>query len=164
MATKSTTQARLRVKLNKPTLIVPANPTKNHIYFLSNLDQRVAYVVQTVYCYKASLGKKNEDPAGVIKEALQKVLVTYYPLAGRLGLSPEGKLNVNCNAEGAVFVEAEADFPIEDIGDLNKPDSVNLVYSIPGAKNILDIPPLVAQVFVKNLASDFFISFLNCLV
>lgn len=149
MAAKLTMQARLPVKLQKTTLIVPAEPTKNHAYFLSNLDQNVAAAVQTVYCYKASMEKGHEEPAGVIKEALRKVLVTYYPLAGRLGLSPEGKLYVECNAEGAVFVEAEADCPLEKIGDLSKPDPVmlgNLVYSVPGAKNILDIPPVVAQV------------------
>lgn len=164
MANKSTMQARLRMKLQKPTLIVPAEPTKNHIYFLSNLDQNIAAIVQTVYCYNASMEKAHEDPAGVIKEALRKVLVTYYPLAGRIGLSPEGKLNVNCNAEGAVFVEAEADCALEDIGYLRQADHVmlgNLVYSIPNAKNILEIPPLLAQVtkfkcggFVLGLAMN----------
>lgn len=154
MASKSTMQARLRVKLQKPALIVPAEPTKNHVYFLSNLDHNTVSLVQTVYCYKASMEKGQEDPATVIKEALRKVLVTYYPLAGRLGLSPEGKLNVHCNSEGAVFVEAEADIPLEEIGDLSKPDNImlgNLVYNIPGANSILDIPPLLAQVSVKSL-------------
>jgi omega-hydroxypalmitate O-feruloyl transferase len=142
------------VKLQKPTLIILAEPTKNHIYFLSNLDQNVAAAVQTVYCYNASMENGHENSAGVIMEALQKVWVTYYPLARWLGLSPEGKLNVHCNAEGAVFVEAEADCQLEKIGDLRKPDPVmlgNLAYSIPGAKNILEIPPLVVQVSVKNL-------------
>ncbi|CAN4089332.1 unnamed protein product [Withania somnifera] len=84
-----------------------------------------------------------------MKEALSKVLVHYYPLAGRLALSQEMKLIVNFNGEGAVFVEAEANCTIEDIGDNTKPDPVTLgklVYDIPGAKNILEMPPLVAQV------------------
>ena len=78
--------------------------------------------------------------------------MTYYPLAGRIGLSPEGKLNVHCNAQGVVFLEAEADCSLEDIGDLRQADHVmlgKLVYSIPSAKNILEIPPVLAQVFVK---------------
>ena len=49
----------------------------------------------------------------------------------------------------SLFVEAEADCAIEEIGDITKPDPVTLgklVYDVPGAKNILEIPPLVAQV------------------
>ncbi|KAF5957285.1 hypothetical protein HYC85_004510 [Camellia sinensis] len=93
--------------------------------------------------------KGNEKAADVIKAALSRVLVHYYPLAGRLTISPEGKLIVDCNGEGAVFVEAEANCDIEEIGDNTKPDPVTLgklVYDIPGAKNILEMPPLVAQV------------------
>lgn len=80
---------------------------------------------------------------------MAKVLVHYYPLAGRLTISPEGKLIVNCTGEGGVLVEAEADCEMEDIGDISKADPMmlgKLVYNIPGAKNILEIPPLVAQV------------------
>eukprot|EP01018_Ginkgo_biloba_P017092 Gb_24880 [translate_table: standard] len=145
----SEAQVKLNVKRHEPTLIPPAESTENHVYTLSNLDQNIAVIVQTVYCFKASEEMRNERPGEVIQEALRKVLVHYYPLAGRLGISPEGKLNVNCNGEGAVFVEADADCYLEDIGDMTKPDPGTLgrlVYSIPGAKNLLEIPPLVAQV------------------
>lgn len=140
---------KLEVKLQDPELIKPAEATENHVYYLSNLDQNIAVIVQTVYCYDAVENMKMEDPVVVIKEALRKVLVHYYPLAGRIGLSPQGKLNVNCNAEGALFVEADADCRLEDLGDISKPDPTTLgrlVYSTPGAKNILEIPPLAAQV------------------
>ncbi|KAH9290285.1 hypothetical protein KI387_034402 [Taxus chinensis] len=143
------TQAKLEVKLHEHALIKPAEPTENHVYFLSNLDQNIAVIVQTVYCYPAREEDRVENPGLVIKEALRKVLVHYYPLAGRIGLSPEGKLNVNCNAEGAVFVEGEADCRLEDLGDMCKPDPSTLgrlVYTVPDAKNILEIPPLAAQV------------------
>lgn len=46
-------------------------------------------------------------------------------------------------------MEAKADCTIEGIGDITKPDPVSLgklVYDFPGANNILQIPPLVAQV------------------
>ena len=92
----------------------------------------------------------DSSSAGVVlKESLAKVLVHYYPLAGRLTISGEGKLAVDCTGEGAVFVEAEADCAMADIGDVTEPDpSVlgKLVYSVPGAKNILEMPLLVAQV------------------
>lgn len=136
------------VKQGEPTLVPPARETEKGLYFLSNLDQNIAVIVRTVYCFKAD-GKGNETAAEIIKDALAKVLVHYYPLAGRLTISSEGKLIVNCTGEGAVFVEADANCTMEAIGDITKPDPETLgklVYNIPGAKNILEIPPLVAQV------------------
>ncbi|KAL2482624.1 Omega-hydroxypalmitate O-feruloyl transferase [Forsythia ovata] len=148
MANDSINVFDLAVKQGQPTLVSPAEETKKGLYFLSNLDQNIAVIVRTIYCFKSE-EKGNESAAQVIKDALSKVLVHYYPLAGRLTISPEMKLIVDCTGEGAVLVEAEADCKLEDLGDITKPDPVTLgklVYDIPGAKNILEIPPLVAQV------------------
>ncbi|XP_058093061.1 omega-hydroxypalmitate O-feruloyl transferase-like [Magnolia sinica] len=136
------------VKQGEPALVPPTEETEKGLYFLSNLDQNIAVIVRTVYCFEAGV-KGNESAAEVIKDALAKVLVHYYPLAGRLTISSEGKLIVDCTGEGAVLVEADADCTMDMIGDIAKPDPITLgklVYNIPGAKNILDIPPLVAQV------------------
>ncbi|GLU18739.1 hypothetical protein SLE2022_350230 [Rubroshorea leprosula] len=141
-------QLNLNVKQGEPTLVPPAEETDKGLYFLSNLDQNIAVVVRTIYCFKSD-ERGNENAAQVIKDALRKVLVHYYPLAGRLTISAEGKLIVDCTAQGAVFVEAEANCKMDEIGDITKPDPDTLgklVYDIPGAKNILEIPPLVAQV------------------
>lgn len=140
---------QLSVKqLGEPTLVTPAEETDKGPYFLSNLDQNVAVSVRTIYCFKSE-ERGNEDAGEVIRNALRKVLVHYHPLAGRLTISSEGKLIVNCGGEGAVFVEAEANCGIDQIGDITKPDPETLgklVYEVPDAKNILEIPPLVAQV------------------
>ncbi|CAN1242244.1 Omega-hydroxypalmitate O-feruloyl transferase [Linum perenne] len=138
----------LNVIRKEPTLVLPAEETHKGFYFLSNLDQNIAVIVRTIYCFKSPT-RGNEDSAEVIKDALSKVLVHYYPLAGRLALTPDMKLIVDCSApQGAVFVEADADCDVSGIGDITKPDPVSLgklVYDIPGALNILQIPPLVAQ-------------------
>ncbi|WCJ36305.1 HXXXD-type acyl-transferase family protein [Euphorbia peplus] len=139
---------QLVVKQSEPVLVPPAEETYKGLYFLSNLDQNIAVIVRTIYCFKSEK-KGNEDAMEVIKDALSEVLVHYYPLAGRLTISSEGKLIVDCNSEGAVLVEAEANCAISEIGDSTKPDPETLgklVYDIPGATNILQIPPLVAQV------------------
>ena len=133
----------------EPSLVRPSKETKKGLYYLSNLDQNIAVIVRTIYCFGAGPLGSNEEAVRVINKALSDVLVHYYPLAGRLAISLQGKLIVDCTAEGAVFVEAEADRSIDEIGDITKPDPVTLgklVYDIPGAKNILEIPPLVAQV------------------
>ncbi|CAL9121411.1 unnamed protein product [Musa acuminata var. zebrina] len=138
----------LSVRQGEVTLVPPAEETQKGLYFLTNLDQNIAVIVQTIYCFRSS-EKGNEKAGEVIKEALAKVLVHYYPLAGRLTISNEGKLIVDCTGEGAVFVEADADCEMADIGDIAKPDPNTLgklVYNVPGAKNILEIPPLAAQV------------------
>ncbi|CAO2831254.1 unnamed protein product [Amaranthus hypochondriacus] len=137
-------------QVGEPTMVQPEKETPKGLYFLSNLDQNIAVIVRTVYCFKAQ-EKGNELAAQVLKDALSKVLVHYYPLAGRLTISPQGKLIINCDGDtdGAVFVEAEADCNMDEIGDSTKPDPVTLgklVYEFPGAKNLLEIPPLVAQV------------------
>lgn len=138
----------LSVKRGETVLVSPAEETPNGLYFLSNLDQNVAVTVRTCYYFKSD-SKGNEDAATAIKNALAKVLVHYYPTAGRLTISSEGKLIIDCTGEGAVFVEAESDSSIQHVGDITKPDPDTLgklVYDIPGAENILQIPPLVAQV------------------
>ncbi|KAJ8752679.1 hypothetical protein K2173_005568 [Erythroxylum novogranatense] len=148
MAPESSDALQLTVKQEKPTLVPPAEDTEKGHYFLSNLDQNIAVIVRTIYCFKSD-EKGNDSAVEIIKNALSKFLVNYYPLAGRLTVSSEGKLIVDCTGDGAVFVEAEANCTVDELGDLSKPDPDTLgklVYDIPGAQNILQIPPLVAQV------------------
>ncbi|XP_057423492.1 omega-hydroxypalmitate O-feruloyl transferase-like isoform X2 [Lotus japonicus] len=139
----------INVRQGEPTRVHPAEETEKGLYFLSNLDQNIAVPVRTVYCFKSS-SRGNEDAAHVIRVALSKILVPYYPMAGKLVISTEGKLIVDCNTmEGAVFVEAEADCDIEDIGDLTKPDPDSLgklIYNTPGARSILEMPLMTVQV------------------
>jgi tRNA threonylcarbamoyladenosine modification (KEOPS) complex Pcc1 subunit len=51
----------------------------------------------------------DDDPACVIREALSQALVYYYPLAGKLNKrSDDGKLQINCTADGVPFLVATA--------------------------------------------------------
>uniref|UniRef100_A0A5B7AW28 Omega-hydroxypalmitate O-feruloyl transferase n=1 Tax=Davidia involucrata TaxID=16924 RepID=A0A5B7AW28_DAVIN len=140
----------INVKRGKPTLVPPAEETQKGLYFLSNLDQNFQVKVPTIYCFKSE-ERGNEKAVEVVKEALSKVLVHYYPVAGRLTFSSEGKLVLDCTGEGAVFVEAEANCNIQEIVENTKLNLLmslgkKLVYHIPGANDILDMPPLVVQV------------------
>ncbi|KAG8078928.1 hypothetical protein GUJ93_ZPchr0007g4685 [Zizania palustris] len=135
----------LGVKRGEPSLVAPAEETTKGVYFLSNLDQNIAVIVQTVYCFTAD----GAAACAALRGSLSRVLVHYYPLAGRLAVSGEGKLVVDCTGEGAVFVDAESDCAMADIGDITRPDPsvlCELVYSVPGAKNVLEMPLLAAQV------------------
>ncbi|KAI3909289.1 hypothetical protein MKW98_025931 [Papaver atlanticum] len=141
--------------IGKPTLITPAEETQNGIYFLSNLDQIVPLAISTVYYFKIPL---------------QKELVYYYPLAGRLKISEDGKLVINCKGEGGVFVEAEVDCNMDEIGDFESTNTKTLsqkfVYNIfddkeiasdiHQTKSILDVPPLSVQVTKVKCGGFFF--------
>ncbi|KAE8705212.1 Omega-hydroxypalmitate O-feruloyl transferase [Hibiscus syriacus] len=136
------------VHQGEPTRVVPAEEAEKGLYYLSNLDQNIAVIMRTIYFFKSE-SKGNEDAVEVVKNGLSKILVHHYPLAGRLTISSEGKLIVDCTGEGAVFVEAEADCELDDMGDISKTDPNilgKLVYEVPGAQNLLQIPLLVIQV------------------
>ncbi|CAN1329157.1 Omega-hydroxypalmitate O-feruloyl transferase [Linum perenne] len=126
------------VTRGEPITVEPAAADQNHnpgkYYYLSNIDRLPAYV-QTLYWYRAN---HNDDVSRVIKDALSKVLVHYYPLTGRLTITPLGKLAITFAGDrGALFVEAEADCCLDDIGDLADPRvdvAEKMVYSAcPGA-------------------------------
>ncbi|GJN16888.1 hypothetical protein PR202_gb03913 [Eleusine coracana subsp. coracana] len=99
---QETVPVELRIRQRvEPSLVPPAEQTPNGLYYLSNLDQNIAVIVQTVYLFRAAADNDSSSSFDVLRESLAKVLVAYYPLAGRLTMSGEGKLIVDCTGEGA---------------------------------------------------------------
>lgn len=143
---------KLSVKIEKVESVLPETPREEHVYTLTNLDQNTCMIVKTVSVYHAREEVK-ADPVKVIKESLVKLLDYYYPLAGRLGISADGKLQVNYNSQGVVFVEASTESNLADLGDISKPDERlhELVYSNPDAANIFETPLATAQVTTGRL-------------
>ncbi|KAL2929408.1 Benzyl alcohol O-benzoyltransferase [Bienertia sinuspersici] len=112
-------------------------------------------LVPLIMCYrKQQQGKgmlSDNDPAKVVKEAVSKALVPYYPLAGRLRQKQgmETKLVVECNGEGIIFTEANADVTLEEFGEpLHPPFPCldQLLFDVPGCDSVLDSPLIVMQV------------------
>jgi len=150
----------VEIRQGEASLVRPAKETKKDLYFLSNLDQNVAVPIRFVFRYKSGCYRGNsnintntskEDAVRVIRHALSEILVHYYPLAGRITLSSEGKLIVDCNGEGVVFVEAEANCLMEDLPDITNPDHFEtlgkLICDFDASNNdVLQIPPLLVQV------------------
>uniref|UniRef100_A0A0D9XZ38 Uncharacterized protein n=1 Tax=Leersia perrieri TaxID=77586 RepID=A0A0D9XZ38_9ORYZ len=102
-----------------PELVAPARPTTHEIKPLSDLDddRDLRYLQPCLEFFRAVDGDRPDRPAEAIKAALAEALVYYYPIAGRLREMANGRLAVECAGEGVVFVEAEADARIEDIGE-----------------------------------------------
>ena len=151
---------KLELKQKDPIRVAPEEETEKGHYLLCNLDQNIAVIMRTIYLYK-SQQKGNEDAVKVVKESLAKVLVPFYPLAGRLTISPEGKLIVDCTGEGPLFVEAENNCSLLQILGLASADPMvlkNLVYDFPGAKNIIETPLFTVQV---SLLIDVIVEYVN---
>ena len=90
-----------------------------------------------------------KDPVRVIREALTKSLVPYYPFAGRLREHHGWKLAVDCTGEGVMFIEADADVGLEHFGDPLLPPFPcleELIFDVPGSSAILNTPLLLFQV------------------
>ncbi|KAJ7966791.1 omega-hydroxypalmitate O-feruloyl transferase [Quillaja saponaria] len=130
----------------QPVIIRPSSPTPEHSLYLSNLDDQkfLRFSIKYLYLFKKSVSCVS------LKCSLSRVLVDYYPLAGRLRTSSENDQNfeVDCNGEGAVFAEAFMDITAEEFLQFSKLPNRSwrkLLYKVE-APSFLDVPPLVVQV------------------
>ncbi|KAJ0021748.1 hypothetical protein Pint_30872 [Pistacia integerrima] len=143
-----------KVTRQAPELIVPAESTPQEVKKLSDIDDQEGFRFQVpvIFLYRnnhPSPAMEGRDPVKVIREALSQALVFYYPLAGRLREGENRKLLVDCNGEGVLFIEADANFSLDELGDEIHPPFPcldELLYNVPGSDGILGCPLLLIQV------------------
>lgn len=118
--------------------------------YLSNLDDMIGVrlFTPTVYFYQL---EGDEPVAQILKDALTRVLVPYYPFTGRLRETKNGKLEIFFGPnQGALLVEAHSDVALTDLGDLSVPNPawINLIYRFPNEEQykIVNMPLVIAQV------------------
>lgn len=105
------------INVRESTMVRPAEETSRRSLWNSNVDLVVPRMhTPSVYFYRPSGAANFFDPQ-VMKEALSKVLVPFYPMAGRLRRDEDGRIEIDCNAEGVLFVEADTGSVIDDFGD-----------------------------------------------
>jgi len=139
------------VRRGVPVLVAPAEPTPREVKPLSDIDdgEGMRFYSSGIHLYRSNPAKAGQDPARVIREALARALVPYYPLAGRLREEAGRKLVVDCTGEGVLFVEADADVGLEHFGDPLVPPFPcleELIFDVPGSSAILNSPLLLFQV------------------
>ncbi|XP_021747219.1 anthranilate N-benzoyltransferase protein 2-like [Chenopodium quinoa] len=115
------------IKVKKSTMVRPAKETPKGSLWLSKIDM----IIRTPYSHTNALffyppnnnTNKPFDP-NIFKEALSKALVPFYPMVGRLIFNDEnGRYEIDCNAKGALFIEAESTKALADYGDYLNPNS-----------------------------------------
>lgn len=142
------------VRRGEPVLVSPASPTPRETKPLSDLDdaEGMRFYSSGIHLYRADPAKRGVDPAAVIREALARALVPYYPLAGRIREEAGRKIVVDCEAQGVMFVDADADLTAEDFGDVQSPpfpcfeQFILEATSVAGVEPVIDRPLLYIQV------------------
>ncbi|KAL5164930.1 Spermidine hydroxycinnamoyl transferase [Glycine soja] len=125
-------------------IVTPNQPTPNDPLWMSDSDQ-IGHLlhVSSIYIYKA---KHNSHIIERMRNSLSKLLVYYYPVAGRLSLTKSGRMEVDCNAKGVTLVEAESTKRFGDYGDFSPSESTEeLVPKVDYTQPIEEIPLLLLQ-------------------
>nr|XP_043630892.1 benzyl alcohol O-benzoyltransferase-like [Erigeron canadensis] len=149
MAQINNTPFTFTVRRRTPVLIRPAKHTPRELKFLSDIDDQFRFQIEGIMLYSNNPKMRNKNPVSVIKEALAKVLVFYYPFAGRLKEGSAKKLMVDCTGEGVLFIEADADVALKQFGEALHPPFPcldQLLYNVPESSGILNSPLLLIQV------------------
>ncbi|KAL6203995.1 hypothetical protein ACLB2K_021265 [Fragaria x ananassa] len=137
------------VSVRESTVVKPASETPRQSLWMSNLDMISSnYHTPSVYIYKP---KDSFFDPRVLKDVLSKALVPFYPLAGRLRRNNNDKnahIEINCNAEGVLFVVADSSSSAHDYTDLKTylESGRWLIPAVDCSAGISSYPLLVVQV------------------
>lgn len=146
----STSPLAYAVRRRDPVLVGPASPTPRETKPLSDLDDNDLMRMHMSVAFFYRGGEDGVHPAGVIRRALAKALVPYYPLAGRLREIEGRKLVVDCTGEGVLFVQADADVRLADLeaAGLSPPFPCwdQLLFDMEGSSGLLNSPLMLIQV------------------
>ncbi|XP_071737150.1 shikimate O-hydroxycinnamoyltransferase-like [Rutidosis leptorrhynchoides] len=137
----------MKLAMKESVIVKPSKTTPCQKIWTSNLDLVVGRIhILTVYFYKPN-GSSNFFDSMVLKKALTDVLVSFFPMAGRLSKEGDGRVVINCNGEGVLFVEAEADYCIDDFGEITpSPELRKLVPTVDYSGDVSSYPLFITQV------------------
>lgn len=139
------------VERSEPELIPPSEPTPYEFKYLSNLDNQKSLRKQNsvIQLYRHRKRMEGRDPVKVIKDAVGKTLVHYYPYAGRLREGLKDKLAIECTGEGILFIEGNASISLDHFGDVLLPPfpcAKELLSDVLASLGVLHCPLLLIQV------------------
>ncbi|VAI47319.1 unnamed protein product [Triticum turgidum subsp. durum] len=143
----------MKITVRGSTVVVPAEETPRLRLWNANPDLVVPrFHTPSVYFFRRGAGEGEEAgryfDAERMRRALAEALVPFYPMAGRLARDEDGRVEIDCNAEGVLFVEADApDGTVDDFGDFAPTmDLKRLIPAVDFTGGISSYPLLVVQV------------------
>ncbi|GAU31866.1 hypothetical protein TSUD_114770 [Trifolium subterraneum] len=136
------------INVKDSTMVRPAEETPRRALWNSNVDLVVPnFHTPSVYFYRPNAGASNFFDAKIMKEALSKVLVPFYPMAARLRRDEDGRIELYCDGQGVLFVEAETTASVDDFGDFAPTLELRqLIPAVDYSAGIETYPLLVLQV------------------
>lgn len=137
------------VVLKSCCTIKPAEPTPTSGIVISDCDQDKPIThAPLIYIYHPSCDFSYKSALESIKISLSKVLVHFYPLAGRLKWIGNGsRVELECNSVGASLYKAELDAELAEFGDFcPTPDLRSLIPSVDYDAPLHEIPLLLVQI------------------
>ncbi|KAK7284518.1 hypothetical protein RJT34_19264 [Clitoria ternatea] len=150
----------MSVMRTKRGLVKPAKETPTSTLELSVIDR-----LPVLRCNARTLHVFRHGPeaARVIREALSKALVPYYPLAGRLTESKPGCLQIQCTGDGVWYVEASADCTLSSVNFFDHVQSIPYDDLLPDdIPEIEHIDPLVQMQVTQFDCGGFVIGLIFC--
>ncbi|CAL8133542.1 unnamed protein product [Prunus armeniaca] len=146
----------VNVRVRESMVVKPEEETPKRALWISDLDIVISAThLGSVYFYRRPnvqngahhLQNNRVLDSEVLKCSLAKALVPFYPVAGRLKLNDEGRIEIDCNAEGVLFVVAETASVLDDFGDFAPTlEFRKLVPAVDYSAGISSYPLLVVQV------------------
>ncbi|XBI21465.1 hypothetical protein VPH35_062580 [Triticum aestivum] len=97
---------REEVEVVESCMVPPSEQTPSHGLWLSPLDLTMANTghTPTVYFYSSS--------SSVVDDVFD-ALVAFHPLAGRVSVDGDGRAEIDCAGQGALFVVARSDLAVK---------------------------------------------------
>ncbi|RHN76613.1 putative shikimate O-hydroxycinnamoyltransferase [Medicago truncatula] len=135
------------INVKESMVVRPAEETPRKALWNSNVDLVVPnFHTPSVYFYRPN-GTSNFFDAKIMKEALSKVLVLFYPMAARLRRDEDGRIELYCDGQGVLFVDADTTASVDDFGDFAPTLRLRqLIPAVDYSAGIETYPLLVLQV------------------
>lgn len=117
---------KMEVKIVSVDHIKPSSSTPSHLrtFKLCLLDQLIPSPNAPLILFYPPTNDDVSDKLESLKKSLSETLTRFYPLAGKI----KGDFSIDCNDEGAYFVEVKVDSSLT--GFLNQPDYLVLLQKL----------------------------------
>ncbi|CAM6097014.1 unnamed protein product [Calypogeia fissa] len=114
---------------------------------MKNVTMNITIRSSTMVPPISGLGRLDFFDGDIVRAAIGKVLVPFFPNGGRLMRQEDGRIAIKCEGQGVLFVEADSDACIDDFGDFaGQPAMQEVVPKVETTDDISSSPLVFLQV------------------